>query len=230
MSDRGRSRRNSASAPATNRSYHHGNVRAAIVAAALDVLSGAGPSKLSLRDLARTVGVRHSALYSHFRDREELLAVIAGEGFRALLNEMQKGLAKKKGDRLIALASAYLQFARLNAAHYRTMFLPENILPQNSKHVKAVSDECFQILIDVLLENPAITRQEAVERGVGIWSTLHGLILLGDNSGPLHQKIPCDQESLLAEKFVQVLARESWRKKSSALATSRSRARTARSP
>jgi hypothetical protein len=110
---------------------------------------------------------------------------------------MQKGLAEKKGDRLIALASAYRHFARSNAAHYRTMFRPENILPQNNKHVEAVSDECFQMLIDVVLENPAITREEAVERGVGIWSTLHGLILLGDNSGLSTKKSPATKKVYL---------------------------------
>lgn len=209
MTDNSSPRRRPAPA-AAGRPYHHGNLRGAILDAALDVLGRRQPSELSLRELARAAGVRHSALYAHFRDRDELLAVIAGEGFRVLATELRAASAEASGDQLSALAAAYLRFARANPAHYRTMFRPENMLPANARHVDEAADECFRILTDILTERPGIRQEEAVERAVGIWSTVHGLALLGDNSGPLHQKIPRDREAPLAEKFVQVLARGDW--------------------
>lgn len=196
-------------APAQERAYHHGDLRRAIVAAALEVLVRSEPSALSLRDLARTVGVRHSALYTHFRDREELLAVIAGEGFKALETEMQAALASAPGDGLEAIASAYLAFARSNAGHYRTMFRSENVLVENITHVEEPSYRCFQMLVDTVAAK-GVPDREAAERSVGIWSTMHGLVLLGENSGPLHQKLPSANEDVLARKFVRVLASGSW--------------------
>lgn len=189
----------------TDRPYHHGNLRDAVVATALDVLGHKEPSELSLRDLARMVGVGHSALYSHFRDRGELLAVIAGEGFRLLLLDLKSALEKRPQDPLAALVTAYIHFARSKPAHYRTMFRPESAAPENAKHVEEWCDECFQIVIVTLKEQRHLTEDKAFECAIGIWSTLHGLALLGDAAGPLHQKVPKQSEVDLAIKFANAL-------------------------
>ncbi|WP_052161669.1 TetR/AcrR family transcriptional regulator [Hoeflea sp. BAL378] len=189
----------------TDRPYHHGNLREAIVAAALDVLGDKEPSELSLRDLARMVGVGHSALYSHFRDRGELLAVIAGEGFRILLLELRHALGKGTQDPLAALVTAYLHFARTNPAHYRTMFRPESAAPENAIHVEEWCGGCFQTLLSTLKEQRHLPEEKAFDCAVGIWSTLHGLALLGDAAGPLHQKVPKENEVDLAINFANAL-------------------------
>jgi AcrR family transcriptional regulator len=189
----------------TDRPYHHGNLRDAVVATALDVLGHKEPSELSLRDLARMVGVGHSALYSHFRDRGELLAIIAGEGFRLLLLDLKNALEKHTQDPLAALVTAYLHFARSSPAHYRTMFRPESAAPENAKHVEEWCGECFQIVIVTLKEQRHLTEDKAFECAIGIWSTLHGLALLGDAAGPLHQKVPKQSEVDLAIKFANAL-------------------------
>lgn len=191
---------------ATDRPYHHGNLRDAIVATALDMLGHKEPSELSLRDLARMVGVGHSALYSHFRDRGELLAIIAGEGFRLLLLELKSALEKRAQDPLAALVTAYLHFARSHPAHYRAMFRPEGVAAENLKHVEEWCGECFQIVVVTLKEQRYRSEDKAVECAIGIWSTLHGLALLGDATGPLHQKVPKKSEVDLAVKFANTLA------------------------
>lgn len=193
------------SKPKADRPYHHGNLRDAIVAAALDVLGHKEPSEVSLRDLARMVGVGHSALYSHFRDRGELLAIIAGEGFRLLLLELKGALEKGAQEPLAALVTAYLHFARSNPAHYRTMFRPESAAPENAKHVEEWCGECFQIVIVTLREQRRLSEVKAFECAIGIWSTLHGLALLGDAAGPLHHKVPKESEVDLAIKFANTL-------------------------
>lgn len=189
----------------TARPYHHGNLRAAVIAAALDALAEKAPSEISLRELARTVGVGHSSLYVHFRDRDELLAAIAGEGFAALLTNLEGAASSSGQARLTDLARAYLAFARKHPAHYRTMFRPENILTDNIGHVEAASDACFQLVVKAIEDLGDVSNERAVERAVGIWSMLHGLVLLGDNSGPLHQKVPAHQEEPLVVTFATLL-------------------------
>lgn len=181
------------------------------MAAALEVLSRDDPSAVSLRDLARTVGVRHSALYTHFRDRGDLLAVIAGEGFRALLADL-KSTPRSRRDRVADLAATYMRFARANPAYYRTMFLPEASRPENVARIQDACEECLQTVIAALQEQPVSSKAETHERAVAIWSTLHGLVLLGDNSGPLHRQISPKNEVPLASRIVRVLARGPWPK------------------
>lgn len=192
--------------PAADRPYHHGNLRDAVVAAALEVLGHKEPSELSLRDLARMVGVGHSALYSHFRDRGELLAIIAGEGFRMLLLALKGALEKGTQDPLVALVTAYLHFARSNPAHYRAMFRPESAAPENAKHVEEWCGDCLQTVVVVLKEQRHLPADKALERAIGIWSTLHGLALLGDAAGPLHRQVPKESEVDIAIKFANALA------------------------
>ena len=194
--------------PKVARPYHHGNLRAAVIAAALDALKLKAPSEISLRELARTVGVGHSSLYVHFRDRDELLAAIAGEGFGALLADLQATASVTGHARLADLARAYLAFARRRPAHYRTMFRPENILPGNIAHVEAASDASFRLVVAAIEDLGGVDNAMATERAVGIWSMLHGLVLLGDNSGPLHQKVSADQEETLAITYVALLTQD----------------------
>ena len=195
--------------PAAAKPYHHGNLRAAIVTAALEVLSREEPSALSLRDLARTVGVRHSALYTHFRDRTQLLAVIAGEGFKALLEAMKAAPPSTRG-RVAGLAETYVRFARANPSYYRVMFIPEVGRPENNGCIKASCEGCFDTLMEALQEDSGLSEPEARERAVGIWSTLHGIVQLGDNSGPLYGQITPDSEVAIASRIAQVLARAEW--------------------
>ncbi len=193
----------------SDRPYHHGNLREAVVTAALEVLDREEPSAVSLRDLARTVGVRHSALYTHFRDRSDLLAVIAGEGFKALLTEM-KATPPTQVSRLADLAATYVRFAREHPSYYRVMFLPDVSRPENIGRIHDGCEGCFQMLIDALHEYSVPSEEETRERAVAIWSTLHGLVLLGDNSGPLHRQISPESEGPIAARIVQVLAQGDW--------------------
>lgn len=186
--------------------YHHGNLRNAILAAALDALRERAPADLSLRELARAVGVGHSAIYAHFRDRDELLAVIAGDGFRALAVALDAALKADPGNPTSALAAAYVRFARSSPSHYRTMFRPENVEARNLAHVAEVSDCCFQLLVDAVQGLRPLSETEARERSIGIWSMLHGLVMLGENGGPLQQKLPPENEVAFASKMVRMLA------------------------
>lgn len=102
--------------------YHHGNLRAALLKAAGRLLEDKGPDALSLRDVARRLGVSHNAPYRHFATREDLLAALAAEGFRALQEATGKARAAAKADAIDNMGLAYIEFALTNPQRYRLMF------------------------------------------------------------------------------------------------------------
>jgi len=96
-------------------SYHHGELRPALLRAAARILEKEGRDAISLRDLARRAGVSHSAPYRHFADRQALLAALAEEGFALLAAALQGKPWREQ-------AMAYLRFALANPERFRLMF------------------------------------------------------------------------------------------------------------
>jgi AcrR family transcriptional regulator len=111
----------------TRDTYHHGDLRNALVKAAVELVEGSSPEELTLREVSRRVGVNHRAAYRHFKDKTALLAAVAEDGYRELLAAMEGSLTAlpskaKSADRLMALAVAYVTFAIDQPARYRIMF------------------------------------------------------------------------------------------------------------
>lgn len=101
--------------------YHHGDLRAALLKAAEDLLAEGGVPAVGLREVARRVGVSATAPYRHFADKEALLAAVAAEGFRALGQAMGAAAAGAGAPRN-ALGAAYVRFALAQPARFRLMF------------------------------------------------------------------------------------------------------------
>ncbi len=110
--------------PLETANYHHGNLRAALLEAAGKLLEQGGPAALSLRAVARQLGVSHNAPYRHFATREDLLAALATEGFHALSQAMAKTrrAAGLEDDIVNWMGLAYIDFALKHPARYRLMF------------------------------------------------------------------------------------------------------------
>lgn len=195
--------------PMADRPYHHGNLRESVLSATLEVLANRDPAAVSFRDLARKVGVRHSALYSHFRDRNDLLAVLASDGFKLLYADLV-AVAGRATQRLTGLAERYIRFARAHPAYYKVMFLPEVSQPENIDRLEEVCKNCFNLLQEALRETPIVSDGEVHERAIAIWSTLHGLVVLGDDSGPLSRQVPSELEPRIASRIVMALASAQW--------------------
>jgi AcrR family transcriptional regulator len=106
------------------RAYHHGDLKRALLEASLSLIREVGPSAFTLREVARRAGVSHNAPYRHFRDKEELLAAVAAEGFDRLTESMLKAAASGSGslDRLRLSGRAYVQFALSHPQHFAVMF------------------------------------------------------------------------------------------------------------
>lgn len=183
---------------AAPRAYHHGDLRRSILDAALADLS-AGDDSLSFRALALAAGVARSAPYHHFRDRSELLAVLAGEGFTLLLCNLASAVAGSKdaSEALSAMAQAYVGFGRSHAAHYRVMFLPVVTRADNVGHVHPSASACFASLVTVLRRIDKNCGSLASDRARAIWSALHGVVTLGQEGGPLNPEASATPEAFV---------------------------------
>jgi AcrR family transcriptional regulator len=109
------------------RTYHHRDLRNALVAAALDALPEVGAAGLSLRDIARRAGVSPGAPYHHFRDKDALLAAVAGECAQHLLDALEAAVAEAGEDqrrRFQLTGISFIRFAVMHPAHFRAMELP----------------------------------------------------------------------------------------------------------
>src|SRR5208283_2095149 len=107
------------------RSYHHGNLREALMRAALELIGQKGPAGFTFAEAARWAGVSPAAPYRHFRDRDELLASVALQGFEQFEAVLARAWDQGRPDVFVALdrlGKAYLEFARTEPAYYSAMF------------------------------------------------------------------------------------------------------------
>src|ERR1700748_3161591 len=107
-----------------DRPYHHGDLRRAIVNAAVEILSETQSVEFSLRELARRAGVSHNAPYKHFAEKREVLAAVSSAGFAHLTQRMSNAIAAQANARaqLFAMLRAYIQHGVENPALYKLMF------------------------------------------------------------------------------------------------------------
>ena len=133
---------------ATKKAYHHGNLRAALVAAALKEIAKTGPEAFSLRNVARRAGVSAPAVYRHFADKDALLAAVAEECWdqigAALLAAVEAAPADDTLERFRATGIAYVTFAVEHPEHFRAMSVPgliERMSPDRMERANAWSAE-----------------------------------------------------------------------------------------
>ncbi|MCX4025275.1 WHG domain-containing protein [Endozoicomonas sp. SM1973] len=165
--------------------YHHGNLRSAVLAAALTRLISEGPEKLSLRGLARDVGVSATALYRHFSDKDTLLVTLAKEGFDCLTKAVIAAQQQADGpaESLLAAGQAYVEFALTHPQQYRLMFgryfCGENTDPPEA--LDTAANQAYQVLVSIIEQGIAakqFTAKPAKMHAVAAWSMVHGLASL----------------------------------------------------
>jgi AcrR family transcriptional regulator len=157
--------------------YHHGNLRDALIEAALAIVSQEGLHEVALRDVARRAGVSHAALYHHFRDKAALLAAVAEQGFRKMHDEMTAQAALVGEDpwaQLQAIGIGYVRFATRSPSHFRVMFAPEI---GTSPELRQAGQATFTLLAEGL-GRIGISIEEAKVAAVAAWSLVHGLAML----------------------------------------------------
>ncbi|MGW8683497.1 TetR/AcrR family transcriptional regulator [Streptomyces sp. NPDC055817] len=155
--------------------YHHGDLRAACLRAARELLEADGSSGLSLRAVARRAGVSPTAPYRHFADRDALVSAVAAEGYQELAGYLTKAHpAPSTPDELAAVAVAYVQFALEHPALFRVMFA-EPCDPTSEERVAATAAISEYVRSIVRATFPDV---DADALATTVWALVHGLAFL----------------------------------------------------
>ena len=154
------------------RPYRHGNLPTALVATARQILDENGMQAVGLRETARRVGVSATAAYRHFASKEDLLASVAGEGFRELRAAMEG--ATRGPNPLSRAGLAYVEFARRNPGLFRLMFGP--VLAERAKYpaLQAATEGVEALLLSGVadLDQRPLDDNRAA---MAAWGLVHGL-------------------------------------------------------
>jgi AcrR family transcriptional regulator len=165
------------------RPYHHGDLKNALIAAGLRVLTEQGVPALNLREVARVAGVSHAAPYRHFPDKQALITAIAIEGFEMLAAALPAADSAPHGstiDRLAAAGVAYLCFAIDNPAHIRIMFGGDG-MRRDDPALYAISKFGLEYLvthIQIAQATGEIGQADALDTAKSLWAAMHGFALL----------------------------------------------------
>ena len=168
--------------PVGDRPYHHGNLRMALLAQAERTVRERGVQDLSLRELAREVGVSHGAPRRHFPDRQALLDALAEAGFERLGAELRTAVDGAGEDfqaRLRATAAAYVRFATRDAALLELMFAGKH--GENSGALNAAAERAFAVMLELIEQGQAdgaIESGEPERVGLVLFATIQGIAAL----------------------------------------------------
>ncbi|WP_030332062.1 TetR/AcrR family transcriptional regulator [Streptomyces sp. NRRL B-1381] len=155
--------------------YHHGDLRAACLRAARELLEEDGSAALSLRAVARRAGVSATAPYRHYSDREALVSAVAAEGYRELAEHLARAHpAPSTPDELAAVAVAYVRFALEHPALFRAMFA-EPCDPTSEERVAAT--EAISAYVRTIV-GAAFPGVDAEALSTTVWALVHGLAFL----------------------------------------------------
>jgi len=185
------------------RGYHHGNLKEALIRAALDLIAQKGPSGFTFAEAARFAGVSPAAPYRHFRDRDELMANVALRGFARFEAALAQAWNDGLPDPMTAferMGRAYLGFARAEPAYYSAMF-EGGVAVDASAELRDAGERAFAVLRAaadrVVAQIPAAGRPPAFMVALHVWSLAHGIASLFGRSDAGRRRLPMEPEELL---------------------------------
>jgi AcrR family transcriptional regulator len=185
------------------RGYHHGNLKEALIRAALELIAQKGPAGFTFAEAARWAGVSPAAPYRHYRDRDELISDVAKQGFvrfeQALLRAWDEG-RPKPSEAFDRMGKAYLQFARTEPAYYSAMF-EAGIALDGNPELREAGDRAFNVLRQatetMIATMPAKNRPPVMMMALHIWALAHGIASLFGRGDAASRKLPMQPEELL---------------------------------
>ena len=186
------------------RGYHHGNLKEALLQAALDLIAQKGAAGFTFADAARMAGVSPAAPYRHFRDRDELLSSIAQRGFEQFEAQLAAAWDDGRPDTVTAferVGKAYLAFARTEPAFYSAMF-ESGVAADSTAGLLAAGERAFGVIraaaeLLAALAPPNVPRPPALMMALHIWSMSHGVASLFARGDAARRKLPMSPEELL---------------------------------
>ncbi len=168
--------------PRARDSYRHGDLRRALLQESISLIESEGVAAVSLREVARRVGVTHAAPYHHFPDKASLLRAAAEEGFRGLGQQMAMGAARADDplSRLAACGMGYIEFGLANPGLFRLMFRPE-LTGVQAGEAPAAYTASWEVLVDAVRSCQEAGHCAAAPTetlATLCWSAVHGLTTL----------------------------------------------------
>lgn len=170
--------------PEPRRSYHHGNLRQALVAATLKLIEEKGPLGFTLADAARDAGVSAAAPYRHFRGRDELIEEVARQGFVMFADRLEGAFNAGRPSPLTAFMAAgraYLEFARSSPGYYIAMF-ESGVSIAGNPDLALAADRAMSVLIEasdrLSAHLPRDRRPPATMVANHVWALSHGVVEL----------------------------------------------------
>ena len=184
-------------------SYHHGNLKEALVRAALELIAEKGPAGFTFAEAARWAGVSPAAPYRHFRDRDELMSDVARRGFDLFEAALRRAWGEGRPDPSTAfdrLGKAYLEFARKEPAYYSAMFEAGIPLDSNPEYRES-GDRAFNVLrtaTEALIATmPPRQRPPVMMMALHVWALSHGIASLFGRGDAASRRLPMAPEDLL---------------------------------
>jgi len=185
------------------RGYHHGNLKEALIRAALELIAQKGPAGFTFAEAARWAGVSPAAPYRHFRDRDELLIDVARRGFDQFESVLARAWDEGRPDAFAALdrmGKAFLQFARSEPAYYSAMF-EAGIPPEASPELHHAAERALAVLrtaVERLIATmPVRNRPPVLMMTLHIWAMSHGIASLFGRGDAARRSLPMSPEDLL---------------------------------
>jgi AcrR family transcriptional regulator len=170
--------------PKQTSTYHHGDLRAALLAEAAAMIDEGGAGSVTMRGIGQRLGVSRAAPYRHFADKTALLVAVAANGFDHLRGHLQAtgaGAPRASAKQLLLLGDVYVRFALENPGHYRLMYGKEALaredLPELRDSAKALFDQ-FADVIRAYQRSGTIKRGDPQALAYVAWGAMHGLASL----------------------------------------------------
>jgi AcrR family transcriptional regulator len=167
--------------------YHHGDLRQALIEAAVATIEDAGPAAMSLREVARRAGVTHPAATYHFGDKAGLLTAVAAQGYRLLTGALSQ--AQQDTADFLEVGVAYVRFAVTHRAYFEVMYRPELYHPADPAVTQA------RAAAAALLYGSRHPDTGQLSAGVAAWAMVHGIATLWLN-GNLPAQLGDDPEQI----------------------------------
>jgi AcrR family transcriptional regulator len=172
----------------TKTTYHHGDLRVALIEAALEIIEEIGPQGLTIRKVAQRAGVSHAAPYRHFAGKDALILAVVERGFELLAEAMDRARAAAGEDRLAqfaAVGDAYVEFGMAYPAYYKVMYSGDLLSVSDNPDLQQASAAAFDRMTDDIRAGQAlgiVKQGDPKLLAIAIVSSVHGFLSLANDN------------------------------------------------